>query len=366
MDPVPQNLKHSPDAKTRIVAADVLQKLVAEIFRRVGSDEHEASRLAHYLVESNLAGHDSHGVIRVSYYVDYVQRGQVQVNRHARVEHDTGSLLVVNGDGGFGQIIAEEAMQMAIDRTAQLGVCVLSLRNCGHLGRVGDWPQMAALAGKVSFHFVNTSGFGLLVAPFGGIDRRLSANPIAAGIPRPDGPPIVLDISTASIAEGKLKVARNRGDRVPSYCIIDADGNPTDNPNHFYTDPPGAILPFGGHKGYGLGIVAELMAGAVAGSGCSQPGADRLINGMLAIVIDPAKIPRDTSFAEEVQVFVDFVKSSRRIDAEKPVLVPGELEASTRERRLADGIPIDAATRHELLKTARSLGLDSATISGLE
>ena len=199
----------SPDDPRR-VQHDDLRDLVRAVFTRVGSSDHEAERLAHYLVESNLAGHDSHGVIRVSYYVDYVQNGQVIPNQQASVISSDGPMLVVDGGSGFGQVIAEEAMQMAIERSSDVGVCVLALRNCGHLGRVGDWPLMAARAGKVSVHFVNTSGFGLLVAPFGGIDRRLSANPIGVGIPGDGGPPIVLDISTCAIAEGKLKVARNQ------------------------------------------------------------------------------------------------------------------------------------------------------------
>jgi len=344
-------------SSVRSVSADGLKQLVQEIFTAAGSDGHESERLAHYLVEANLAGHDSHGAIRVSYYVDYIRKGQVVPNQHAEVLFESDTMLIIDGRSGFGQVVAEEAMELAIGLSSKSGVAVLALRNCGHLGRVGDWPMLAAQAGKVSLHFVNTSGFGILVAPFGGIDRRMSANPIAAGIPRKNGEPIVLDISTCAIAEGKLKVARNQGVDIPEGCIIDANGNSTVDPNEFYSTPPGAILPFGGHKGYGLGIVTEILAGAITGNGCSKPGADRLLNGMLAIVIDPEKMPMETPFSEEIEQFIEFVKSARRVSPDNEILLPGEIESRTRRDRIVGGIPIDQQTRAELRKTGESLGL---------
>ena len=165
---------------------------------------------------------------------------------------------------------------------------MIALRNAGHLGRIGDWPLLAAKAGKVSLHFVNTSGAGILVAPFGGIERRLSANPMAAGVPVAGGAPILLDMSCCTIAEGKLKVAFNKGVDVPPGCIIDSKGQPTSDPKVFYGDPPGAILSIAGHKGYALGIITELLAGALSGGGASNPAnKNRLANGMLSIYMEP-------------------------------------------------------------------------------
>ncbi len=203
-----------------------LKRLVQTIFAKAGCEALEAERIAYHLVEANLAGHDSHGVIRVSYYIDYLRNDMVRANQSMNVVFETDVLAVVDGNLGFGQVIGEQAMQLGINKAERHGVAIVALRNCGHLGRIGDWPEMASRAGKASLHFVNTSGFGLLVAPFGGIDRRLSANPIAAGIPVADGSPIILDISTCAIAEGKIKVAFNKGTRVPQNCILDADGNP--------------------------------------------------------------------------------------------------------------------------------------------
>ena len=179
-------------------------------------------------------------------------------------------------------------MKLGIDKAGRQGVAVVALRNSGHLGRIGDWAEMAARAGKVSLHFVNTSGGGILVAPFGGTQRRLSANPIAAGVPVANGPPIILDISTCTIAEGKIKVAFNKGAKVPDGCILDGEGRPTNDPKAFYASPPGAILPLGGHKGYGLSVIAEVLAGALTGGACSHFGVDRVANNMLSIILDPA------------------------------------------------------------------------------
>jgi uncharacterized oxidoreductase len=313
-------------------------------------------------VQANLVGHDSHGVIRVYYYVDYLRKGMVQANQTMQVVFENDTIAAVDGQGGFGQVIGEQAMQLGIDKAKRQGVAVVALRNCGHLGRVGDWPEMVAEAGLVSIHFVNTSGYGLLVAPYGGIDRRLSANPIAAGIPVADGPPIILDISTCAIAEGKIKVAFNRGARLPEGCIVDADGNPTDDPNVFYADPPGTILAFGGHKGYGLGIVAEILAGALTGSGCSQPGASRLLNGMLTVIFDPARIPTEVGFASEVRRFVDFVKSSRKASPDTEILMPGQIEERTRRQRIEEGIVLDDKTWRQLLETCRSLAIDQEQV----
>jgi uncharacterized oxidoreductase len=237
-------------------------------------------------------------------------------------------------------------------------MALVALRNSGHLGRIGDWPLIAAREGLVSLHFVSTSGFGLLVAPFGGIDRRLSANPIAVGIPVEGAESILLDISTCSIAEGKIKVALNKGEVVPEGCIIDSEGRPTNDPRVFYASPPGAILPFGGHKGYGLGIITEILAEALTGNGCSDPKSPRLSNGMLSIYLEPNYLPSDRPFASEVQRFIVFVKSSRLASANGSILLPGELEQRTRAVRLRDGIPLDETTWEELRATSQAVGLD--------
>ena len=334
---------------------------MSDIFGAAGCGPAERSRIAHYLVESNLVGHDSHGVIRVPYYIDWLRAGKVVANQTLKVVFENDALAVVDGQFGFGQVMGEESMRLGIDKAGRQGVAVVALRNSGHLGRIGDWAEMAAAAGKVSLHFVNTSGGGILVAPFGGTQRRISANPIAAGIPSASGPPIILDISTCTIAEGKLKVAFNKGSKVPDGCILDGDGQPTNDPRAFYASPPGAILPLGGHKGYGLSVLAEVLAGALTGGSCSHFGVDRVANGMLSIVIEPSFFQTADSFAREIADFVTHVKSSRTVVPDGEILMPGEPEARTRVRKLRDGIEVDETTWGQIVATAESLGVDAGS-----
>jgi hydroxycarboxylate dehydrogenase B len=217
-------------------------------------------------------------------------------------------------------------------------------------------------------HFVNTTGAGILVAPFGGTQRRLSANPIAAGVPIEGGKPIVLDMSACTMAEGKIRVALNKGVSVPENCIIDAQGRPTTDPMVFYADPPGAILPIAGHKGYGLSVLCEVLAGALTGGGCSNPQhADRVINSMLSIYLAPFVFhgANRAAFAAELQRFIAWVKSSAKTTIDGEILMPGEIEERTKTERLRQGIKIDATTWSQLLEAARTVGLSQEQVQGV-
>jgi uncharacterized oxidoreductase len=341
-------------------AHDRLERLVSDIFAAAGCRAAEHERIARYLVEANLVGHDSHGVIRVPSYIDWLRSGKVIANQSLKVVFENDVLAVVDGQFGFGQVMGEEATKLLIAKASRQGVAVVALRNSGHLGRIGDWAAMAARAGKVSLHVVNTSGGGILVAPFGGNERRLSANPIAAGVPVEGGEPIIVDISTCTIAEGKIKVAFNQGVTVPEGCIVDGGGRPTDDPKAFYASPPGAILPLGGHKGYSLSVLAEVLAGALTGGGCSHFGVDRVANNMFSVGIDPAFLRSSQDFSGEIERFIAHVKSSRTVAPEGEILMPGEPEARTRARRMRDGIELDATTWRQILVVAESLGVNAA------
>ncbi len=304
-----------------------LEQIVSDMFAAAGCAPAEHERIAHYLVGANLAGHDSHGVIRVSHYIDWLRAGKVRANQTLQIVFENDVIAVVNGQFGFGQVMGEKAVELGIEKASRQGVAVVALRNSGHLGRIGDWAELAAKVGKVSLHFVNTNGGGILVAPFGGTQRRLSANPIAAGVPVANGPPIIVNISTCVIAEGKIKVAFNKGVMVPDGCILDSDGRPTNDPKAFYASPPGAILPFGGHKGFGLSIIAEVLAGALSGGACSRSGVDRVNNNMLSILFDPAYFPSADGFSDEIRGLIAHVKSARTVTPDGEILMPGEPEA---------------------------------------
>jgi hydroxycarboxylate dehydrogenase B len=339
------------------IAHEPLRRLVGDIFAAAGCRPPENERIAHYLVEANLVGHDSHGVIRVPSYVTWLREGKVRANQELKVVHENDVIAVVDGQFGFGQVMGERAMQLGIAKCAKLGVAVVALRNPGHLGRIGDWAEMAARAGLMSLHFVNTSGVGILVAPVGGIDRRLSANPVAAGIPVKSGPPIIWDVSTSMIAEGKIRVALNKGVAVPDGCLIDSEGRPTNEPKVFYGPPPGAILPFGRHKGYGLSIIADIFAGALTGNGCSNPAATRLTNGMLTILLAPGFFASETDFYAETARFVNYIRGARKTSPNAEILMPGEIEERTRAKRRAEGIELDETTWGQIVATCRTLNV---------
>jgi uncharacterized oxidoreductase len=336
--------------------------MVSGIFAAAGCGPAEHERIAHYLVGANLVGHDSHGVIRVPAYIEWLRAGKVLANRSLTTVFENDAVAVVDGQFGFGQVMGEQATKLGIDKADRQGVAVVALRNSGHLGRIGDWAEMAASAGKVSLHFVNTSGGGILVAPFGGSQRRLSANPIAAGVPGPNGIPIIVDISTCTIAEGKIKVALNKGVKVADGCILDGHGNPTNDPRAFYAQPAGAILPLGGHKGYSLSVLAEVLAGALTGGSCSHFGVDRVANNMLSIIVDPVFFQSAEVFAQELDAFITHVKSSKTVTPDGEILMPGEPEARMRARNLRDGIEIDATTWGQLLATAESVGIPQSAV----
>src|SRR4029453_16753834 len=215
------------------VAADALTRYVAAIMEGGGSRADEAWTIARRLVDSNLVGHDSHGVLRVPKYLEWVRDGWLGPNPLPTVVFDSDALAIVDGNRGFGQVIGEQATRIGIAKASKTGIAMIGLRNCGHLGRLGDWADMAAEAGQVSLHFLNTSG-AQRVAPFGGSDRRLSTNPMAVGVPRAGADPVILDITTSTVAEGKLMVALNMGEQVPPGWIVDRDGKPTTDPKAFY------------------------------------------------------------------------------------------------------------------------------------
>lgn len=347
------------------IAPEALRTLTAGILAGAGCPAGEAGVVADHLVGANLAGHDSHGVIRLRDYVPWLGNGMVRAGSKARIVFETDISAVVDGDLGLGQAIGEEAVRIGVTKAGARGLAVVAVRNTGHLGRIGHWAERAAEAGMISLHFVNTSGFGMLVSPFGSSEARLSANPLAFGSPMGDGPPLILDISTAAIAEGKIKVARAAGKQLPPDMVLDAAGNPTRDPLAFYGPPRGAILPFGGHKGYGLSVMIELLAGALTGGGTTDPagaGAKSLANNMLSLYLAPNVLGTGDGYGAEAKRLADWIRSARPVAPDGRVLLPGELERETRARREAEGIPLDDTTAGELRAIGDRFGLDTAAL----
>lgn len=336
-----------------------LEDFVFAIFRKNGSDDDEARCVASRLVEANLRGHDSHGVIRVPAYIDWVRKGALRANQHAEVVVRNNSHAIVDGNFGFGQVVGGEAVSLGISIAQQSGISVVALRNSGHLGCIGDFATQAARSGLVSIHFVKSPS--LLVAPHGGTDRRLSSNPIAVGIPRSSGKHLILDMATSKVAEGKIMVAQNEGVKLSPHTILDGHGIPTEDPNDFYSGSLGAILPFGGHKGHCLSIVCDILAGALVGIHCSGKGnlaTEKLTSGMLSIYINQGNFVNESSFSEEIGRLEEWVKLSPRESLHQDILMPGEKEEISKSNRLEKGIPLDKKTIGELLKIAKSVNAE--------
>jgi uncharacterized oxidoreductase len=346
----------------RSVAAPRLIELVTAIMAAAGCAPAEAATIARRLVDSNLVGHDSHGVLRVSRYLEWLRKGWVKANQTPTVAFASDAIAIVDGNRGFGQVVGEFAGKLGTAKAATTGIALVGLRNCGHLGRVGDWAELAAAVGQVSLHFLNTSS-GLRVAPFGGSDRRLSTNPITIGIPVAGGDPVIMDMTTSMVAEGKLMVALNRDEPVPEGWIIDQQGRPTTDPKDFYAG--GALLTVGGHKGSGLSIVTDLLAGAISTGKSSDPADEVLRNNMLSIYIAPDVYDAQGSVAAEVTRFLAWVKASPPMHPGAPVLLPGEIERRTRAERTAQGIPVDQKTWSDLIAAAASVGIASDRAAAL-
>src|ERR1700742_2745358 len=274
---------------TVTIKAKALEAFVADIFASAGCSQEEGGRIGRYLVSANLSGHDSHGVVRVPRYAVQKKSGIVVADVKVDVLVDTPVIAVVDGKYGFGQTVTPQAVRIGIDKCKKGGLSAVTLRNAGHIGRVGDWAEMAAAEGLVSVHFVNAAG-SVLVAPYGGVERRLSTAPYCVGIPRHGERPIVLDSATAIAAEGKVLVASRGGKKLPKGALIDLDGNLSEDPTVLYgphtADGPrdhgqgkGAIRAFGEHKGSGLALICELLGGALTGTGATGPNR-RFANGM--------------------------------------------------------------------------------------
>jgi uncharacterized oxidoreductase len=337
--------------------------------RRSGSYDHEASLVAAHLVRANLTGHDSHGAGMLPAYVRNVQAGLLRPNTAARLVRDDGAILVFDGQRGYGQRVAAEAMDAAIGRCAETGLVAMALRNAHHIGRVGTYGEQSIAAGLVSLHFVNVVDHGPVVAPFGGRDARYSTNPLCMAMPATASTPAtLLDMATSKIPIGKARVAMNRGVPVAAGQLIDSEGEPTTDPRVMFREPRGAFLPFGEHKGYGLAFFCELLGGVLTGGGTIQPENPRLgsiVNNMLTFVVDPRRLVDHAWMEAEIDALVRYVKESPPVSAEGAVMVAGDPERKMLAERGTAGIPVDEATWEEILRAGEAVGLNRSRLESL-
>jgi hydroxycarboxylate dehydrogenase B len=357
------------------IAAKALEDFVGEIFVKAGCSSAEAARIGKYLVIANLTGHDSHGVQRVPRYLQWKDEGTFVADRTVNIVSETPVLAVVDGLQGFGQSVAPQAVEIGIKKCQAMGLAMVALRNAGHIGRVGDWAEMAAAAGLVSMHYVNAAS-SPLVAPFGGVEKRFSTAPYCVGIPRPGLPPLVLDFATSVVAEGKVLNASFGGKPLPDNALVAADGTIGNDPHILYGDytatgprnynqGKGAIRAFGDHKGSGLAFMCELLGGSLTGTGAV--GLDRKwANGMLSFYVDPNKIDPAGFFPQDVARYAAYVKSARPTNPGGEVLLPGEPELKMRAERGKNGVPLPDDTWAAICNAARKTGIDETRIARIK
>ena len=344
-----------------VLPSYALQSLTHLIARRMGSEENEAAQVADHLVRANLAGHDSHGVGMLPTYVRLLHEGLLVPNQTADTVLDAGALLVIDARRGYGQRMAADAVRRAIVRAKELGACVLAFRNSSHIGRIGTYAELAASEGCAFTAFVNVADHHDVQATWQAAEPRLGTNPFCAAVPGPDGPAVMLDMATTTIAAGKARVAYNKGVPVADGCLIDEAGDPTNDPTGFIRDHSGALRAFGTHKGSGLAVMCEIMASAVAGGqGAFDEAKGGVLNSMLATIIDLSKLGDPEKIAADIQAVKAHVKSARPGPGFNEVLTPGEPEKRYTAKRMEQGIEVDDTTWHDIRAAAETLGITTA------
>lgn len=339
----------------RFTAEDLLH-FATGLIGTLGASPEDARVVGDHLVNANLAGHDSHGILRVAQYRDHVREGKIVADAVSERLRETANTALVDGRFAWGQVVAKNAMELAMEKAREHGIAAVSVRNCYHVGRVGVYPALAAEEGFIAQ--VHSNGHGVVrVAPWGGTEPRLATNPMAVAIPGEDHP-IVVDITTSVVAEGKVRVARNAGKPIPEGWVLDSEGCPTTDPADLYQG--GSLLPLGGelgHKGYGLSIVVDLLGGALSGAGCGIL-TERVGNGLFIQVTDPELFAPRAEFRRRVSEFLRYLRSSPSKAGVAEILVPGEPESRISEQRRRDGIEIDEGTWTQVEAVARELGVE--------
>lgn len=335
------------------LTAKRLHDATSRIFVAAGTPTDLAEEMADVLVESNLVGHDSHGVLRIPAYVESIRKGGIVPDARPEVVEETPGSALVDGKHAFGHIAAAFATEVAVRKAKESKAAVVSIVRCNHIGRLGEWASRAAAKDVVAFVCVGGSGGPGIAAPFGGAARALSTNPISIGIPGGEQPDMLVDFATTMIAEGKVQAARAKGAQLPPGCILDKDGNPSTNPEDLYAG--GMLLPFGGHKGYGLAMVVELLGGALA-PGDKYNGEGRR-GGAVIIAVDASTFHPLADYDRSADFHLRRIKDIPPARGFSEVLLPGEPERRSKEERSRDGIPVAEATWNAIVETGKSLGV---------
>lgn len=343
-----------------ILDSSTLVQFVTRVFEAAHVPAEDAVTVANGLVGANLRGHDSHGVMRLPQYIDFLEKGEYQIDVDLIVEHEAPAAVVCDAQWGLGHVQAHRLLDMTLPRAEELGLAAGVARRCGHIGRLGEYAERAAADGLILLATVNNCGAGQRVAPPGGTEPRLGTNPLCIGVPCDDRGPIVLDFGTSVAAEGKVRVYHLNNQPVPEGWLLDPEGKPTTDASVLYKQPLGSILPMGGtqaYKGFGLAFVLDLLAGGLTGGRSSFAGAPPARgNNVVFLAIDPARFAGRDVLIGEVLGLSDYVRSTPRAAGVEAILLPGDPERKAFESRSRDGIPISDAHWDKLVEVARRLG----------
>lgn len=344
-----------------VITAPRLTTFISRLFAAAGVPHDEADVIATSLVESNLHGHDSHGVVVVPPYLRLLQTQEVRGGVSLQTLNETTSFLGADGNLGFGQVQCRRLVDLICDKAEAVGLAGGTLVRCGHIGRLGEWCEQAAHRGCASLISVNDNGVITHVAPPGGLDARISTNPIGIGVPTA-GAPLVLDISTSVVANGKMRVARAAHEPVPLGWLQDSEGNPTTDPFAPLATPRATLLPFGGeqaYKGFGLGLLFDILVGGLSGGFC-PPAPDGTVewNNVLFIAWHPRHCAGEDHFRAQAEKLIAYVRASRRKPGVEEIILPGDRSSSTREQRCREGIPLADDTWRQMAEAAQRLSVE--------
>jgi uncharacterized oxidoreductase len=345
------------------ILAPQLESFATQLLLAAGAPEAEAERVAASLLDANLRGYESHGVMRLPYYIDMIANREVIPGVELTIIDQTASKVVADGNWGFGQVQAQRLTQLLIEKAQASGVAIGTMKQSSHVGRLGEYGEMCTAVGLVALLMVNTHGVARRVAPPGGKAPRLGTNPLAIAVPYRDEP-LVLDFSTSATAEGKVRVKKIAGEACPEGWLLDCAGLPTCDANSLYGTPAGTILPMGGsqaYKGFGLALMIDIFAGALSGGRCArETPLNPNGNCLFMMVVDPEHFGGAHHFAEEVEQLAEFVRGCPRVADCPEILLPGDPERRTMARNSAEGITLDAENWGALVKLAERLGVETA------
>jgi hydroxycarboxylate dehydrogenase B len=343
----------------RLHSAASLTTLAHAVIKAAGWPDADAAELAHHLVLANLSGHDSHGIGMLPVYVNAITEDLLRPDAKPVTRIDAAPFLVIDASVALGQPVTANATRRACAMAKSGGIAVLNLLNAHHMGRIGHYAEIAAAEGLVSIFWVNVAGRPPIVAPFGAKEARFGTNPHTIGVPNGDTP-LILDFATSRMAQGKARVARNKGAQVPPGYLIDDAGQPTTDPVFALDAPLGALLPFGDHKGAGIALMAEILSAGLSG-GPTMPETPRkswIINSLFGIFIDPSRLDPDSAGqTARSAALAGFVRSAAPQTGIDAVLAPGDKERATRITRGRDGIPVDDGTWRLLTEAAARFGI---------